>query len=278
MIPLELWSYTFRDADLPALAAAAGAAGFAHVTSTPRLFVRSGGLAGDLRRRIEDCGVTVSFVDGLCSALPGTPPASAGDGGFADPHEARFEDCVRIAHALGAGAINLVHIGGVATPVDALAEAFAALCRRAAGEGLRLAIEFLPGTGIPDLATAAAVVRAAGEPGGSILLDTWHFARGGGTPADLDPATAALVGGLQLADRSPEQDRQPYVPMRGRKLPGDGALPLGEIARRVLAARPELPVGCEVLSDEIDALGLDAGARALAAACRAVADASGQAR
>ncbi len=273
MIPLELWSYTFRDADLPALAAAAGAAGFSHVTSTPGLFVRSGGVAADLRRRIEDRGVTVSFVDGLCGALPGTPAAAIRDGGFADPHEASFEDCVRIAHALGAGAINLVHVGGAATPVDALAGAFAALCRRAADEGLRLAIEFLPGTGIPDLATAAAVVRAAGEPGGSILLDTWHFARSGGTLDDLDPATAALVGGLQLADRSPEQDRQPYVPMRGRKLPGDGALPLGEIARRVLAARPGLPVGAEVLSDEIDALGLDTGTRALAAACRAVVEA-----
>ena len=129
MIPLELWSYTFRDADLPALAAAAGAAGFAHVTATPQLFVRSGGDAADLRSRIEDRGVTVSFVDGLCSALPGTPPATRGATGFTDPHEAGLDDCIRIAHALGAGAINLVHIGGTATPVEALAEAFAAACR-----------------------------------------------------------------------------------------------------------------------------------------------------
>lgn len=273
MVALELWSYTFRDADLPALAAAAGAAGFAHVTATPQLFVRSGGVAADLRSRIEDRGVTVSFVDGLCSALPGTPPAAPGATGFVDPHEAGIEDCIGIALALGAGAVNLVHIGGTATPVDALAEAFAAACRRAADDGLRLSIEFLPGTGIPDLATAAAVVRAAGAPTGSILFDTWHFARGGGRLEELDPATAALIGGLQLADRSPDQDLQPYVPMRGRKLPGDGALPLAEITRRVLAARPGLPVGAEVLSDEIDALGLEAGAHALAKACRAVVDA-----
>ena len=78
-------------------------------------------------------------------------------------------------------------------------------------------------------------------PNGSVLLDTWHFARGGGTLADLDADTAALVGALQISDRSPEQDREPYVPRRGRKLPGDGALPLVEIVATVLDAHPDLP-------------------------------------
>ena len=99
-------------------------------------------------------------------------------------------------------------------------------------------------------------------------LDTWHFARGGGTLADLDPDTAALVGALQISDRSPEQDDEPYVPRRGRKLPGDGALPLAEIVERVLRAHPDLPVGAEVLSDEVDAFGLDEGTRRIADAMR----------
>lgn len=265
MIALELWSYTFRDAPLVELARAAGKAGFAHVTMTAGQFVANGGAAAHLRARIEDAGVTVSFVDGLCSALPGVPPSSNSD----DPYAATFADCIGVAHALGAGAINLVHVGGVPTPVEQLAEAFSGACRRAREEGLRLAIEFLPGTGIPDLRTAAAVVRAAGEANGSVLLDTWHFARGGGRLEELDRATAALIGGLQLADRAPDQDLLPYVPMRGRKLPGEGALPLREIVARVLAARPGLPVGAEVLSEEMDDLGPEAGARRLAEACRA---------
>lgn len=268
MTALELWSYTFRDAPLVELARVAGKAGFAHITTTAGQFAANGGAAADLRARIEGAGVTVSFIDGLCSALPGVPAARSDDP--ADPHAATLADCIAAAHALGAGAINLVHVGGVATPIAQLAEAFAGACRRAREEGLRLAIEFLPGTGIPDLASAAAVVRAAGAANGSILLDTWHFARSGGTVAALDPATVALIGGLQLADRSPEQDLLPYVPMRGRKLPGAGALPLREIVTRVLAARPGLPVGAEVLSEEMDALGPEAGARRLAEACRSV--------
>ena len=271
---LELWSYTFRHVLLPELATAAANAGFDAVTLTPDLFVRSGGDAADLRARVEDTGMRVTFVDGLCTALPGTPPAAPGDRTFTHPHEATLEDCIHIALATGAGAVNLVHIAGAATPVPALAEAFARACARAGDDGLQLAIEFLPGTGIPDLATAAAVVREAGAPNGSVLLDSWHFARGGGTLADLVPEVVAVIGGLQLSDRSPEQDREPYVPRRGRKLPGDGALPLVEMVARVTAAHPDLPIGAEVLSDEVDDLGLVEGTKRIAAALRAVVDAA----
>jgi sugar phosphate isomerase/epimerase len=268
--PLVLWSYSFRDASLPALAAAAGAAGFAHITTTPGQFMRDGGYDADLRARIVDAGVTVMAIDGLCSALPGTPPPTRPRGDFSDPHEPRLEDCTAIAHALGATLINLVHIGGVPTPISELGDAFATACARAADEGLQLGIEFLPGTGIPDLLTAAAVVRAAGAANGSIVLDTWHHARGGGRLADLDPATAALVGSMQISDRAPEQDQEPYVPMRGRKVPGDGALPLAEIVRTVRAARPDVSIGVEVLSDEMDLLGPVQGASRLAEACSAL--------
>src|SRR5437764_14250537 len=110
MVELELWSYTFRDATLPDLAAAGADAGFGAVTLTPELFVRSGGDHADLRRRVDDLGIRVTFVDGLCSALPGTPPARRHDGAFADPNEATLDDCLHIAHATGAGAINVVHM------------------------------------------------------------------------------------------------------------------------------------------------------------------------
>jgi sugar phosphate isomerase/epimerase len=170
-----------------------------------------------------------------------------------------------MAHASGAGAINLVHATGVPMPLAELADAFAQACERAAAADLRLAIEFLPGTGIPDFATAAAIVREAGAPNGSVLLDTWHFARGGGDFAALDDDAIALVGGLQLSDRTPDQDAEPYVPRKGRKIPGDGALPLAQLVVDVRRLHPELPIGVEVLSDEVDELGLDAGARRLAA-------------
>ena len=109
MTELELWSYTFRRSDLVELAAAAAAAGFACVTTTPALFTRSGGHGADLRARVEDHGVRVTFVDGLCTALPGTN---------LPPGEPTIDECIDIAHSLGAGAINVVHATGVPTPIS----------------------------------------------------------------------------------------------------------------------------------------------------------------
>ncbi len=201
----------------------------------------------------------VTFIDGLCTALPGTD---------LPPGEPTIDDCIHIAHAVGADAINVVHATGRPTPIPELADAFAVACERAAAEDLRLAIEFLPDTGIPDFATAAAIVRGAGATNGSVLLDTWHFARGGGDFADLDDDAIALIGGVQLSDRSPDQDAVPYVPRKDRKIPGDGALPLVELTAAIIRDHPALPVGIEVLSDEVDDLGLDAGTRRLAASLR----------
>jgi sugar phosphate isomerase/epimerase len=200
--------------------------------------------------------VRVTFVDGLATALPGTD---------LPPDEATIDDCIHIAHTTGAGAINVVHMTGRPMPLAEMADAFGRACQRAEREDLRLAIEFLPDTGIPDFATAAAIVREAGHPRGSVLVDTWHLARGGGRLDDLTADDIALIGGIQLSDRTPDQDAQPYVPRKGRKIPGDGALPLVDFAARVRGAHPDLPIGVEVLSDEIDALGLDEGARRLAA-------------
>lgn len=261
MSGLELWSYTFREASLVDLAAAAGAAGFSWITATPQQVAREALHSATLRARVEASGVGFSAIDGLCSALPGTPL-------YRKPGEPTLEECLTLAKALGAPLVNLVHIGGGPTPLEALAGAFAEACRVASDRGIALAIEFLPGTGIPDLATCANVVRQSGVNNGGVLLDTWHFARGGGTLDALDSATAALVSALQISDRSPDQDREPYVPMRGRKVPGDGALPLAEIVRRVRTANPAIRLGVEVLSNEMDALGPIAGARRLADACR----------
>jgi sugar phosphate isomerase/epimerase len=258
---LELWSYTFRRSNLVELAAAAAAAGFSCVTLTPSLFTRSGGDAADLRARVEDHGVRVTFVDGLCTALPGTN---------LPPGEPTIDDCIHIAHTTGAGAINVVHATGVPTAISALADAFATACERAAAEDLRLAIEFLPETGIPDFATAAAIVREAGASNGSVLLDTWHCARGGGDLAAFSDDDLALIGAVQLSDRSPDQDAEPYVPRKGRKIPGDGALPLAHLTARLRRAHRDLPVGIEVLSDEVDELGLVAGSRRLADSLRAL--------
>ena len=258
---LELWSYTFRRSNLVELAAAAAAAGFACVTTTPSLFVRSGGHAADLHARVADHGVRVTFIDGLCTALPGIN---------LPPGEPTIDDCIAMAHATGAGAINVVHATGVPTPVDELADAFGVACSRARPPrtcGWRSSSFPTPAspTSPPRPRSCAKPVRRTGR-----CCSTPGTPRGGGDLAALSDDDLALVGGLQLSDRSPDQDAEPYVPRRGRKIPGAGALPLAETVARVHAARPDLPIGVEVLSEEVDELGLEAGSRRLAEAARAM--------
>jgi sugar phosphate isomerase/epimerase len=240
---LELCCMTVRQASLPELIAVAGASGFGAVTTTPWLYARAGVPDRELRRLLDVHGVRVSYVDGLITALPGTPPPK--------PGTATEEDCFRIASALGASAINVVHIDGAPTPLRELVDALGPLCDRAAAQGRRIVVEFLPGTGIPDLATATALVGAVGAANLGVCLDSWHLARSGGTVDAVDPAA---VGAVQLSDRTRAQDLQPYVPMRGRLLPGDGELPLEDLVARALGPRPDLPAGIEVISDDMRAL------------------------
>ena len=259
---LELCCMSMRRANLVELADAAAGAGYRYITTTTWLFEGAPLGGKDLRKRIDDGGVRVSMIDGLTSALPGAPPAG--------PERKSFEECAEIAHLLGAGCLNLVHIGGVPTPVEALGDAYARVCEKAAAEGLRLVIEFLPGTGIPDLQTALAVVRHADQPNGKILFDSWHHARCGGTPPEVDGDAAKWIGALQLSDRSPDQDLVPYVPMTGRKIPGRGALPLARWVAPILAAHPDMPVGVEILSDEMEAMDFDQAAGTAAASLHGV--------
>jgi sugar phosphate isomerase/epimerase len=247
---------TVRQAPLPELISLAARQGFDTVTATPHLIERAGTELATLRAQADDAGVTFGYVDGLCSPLPGTPAGVS------------EEDCFTLAEALGAPAINVVHLGGSPVPFTEMADVLGRLTQRAGRRGLRIVIEFLPDTGIPDLPIALDLVRQVGDPNLRVMLDTWHLARTGGGPAHLVGDAPALIGGIQVSDRRKAQDAQPYVPMSGRYLPGAGELPLMEILAPVMAAQPDLPVGVEVINDELKAMPAAEAARVAGDALR----------
>ena len=57
-------------------------------------------------------------------------------------------------------------------------DAFAALCDRAAAYGQLAALEFVPGTNIPDAGAATDIVTAARRSNGGLCVDSWHHFRG----------------------------------------------------------------------------------------------------
>jgi sugar phosphate isomerase/epimerase len=259
---LELCNQSMRRANLIELAEAAAGAGFAYITTTGWLAFGAPLSGNALRKRIDDCGVKVTVVEGIGAVLPGMPEPR--------PDQPSLDDCLRLATLLGAQRLNVVHMNGTPQPIELFAEAFGKVCRRAAEDGIGVMIEFVPSYGIGDLQTALAVVRAAGEPNGGILFDSWHFARCGGKLDELDAEACKLITGLQLADRTPDQDLVPHVPMKGRKVPGQGALPLARMTAPIMAAHPGIPIGAEIISDEMEGMDFDEAARTTAEGLRQV--------
>jgi sugar phosphate isomerase/epimerase len=156
-------------------------------------------------------------------------------------------------------------------PLDVMTEAFAALCERA-GDDLTVALEFMPYSGVPDLATAWKIIYDADRVNGALIVDVWHWARAGMTPADLDPVPADRIVAVQLCDVL----EHPMKPLRAESLghrlpPGQGYGDAVGVVRalREKGVRPRV-VTAEVISDELVSRGVVTAARTTADAAREV--------
>ena len=254
-VPGLCWG-SVQGATLLELAEVASAAGLVPLAVTPAQFadaVASGLTARDIRSRLDDLGVRVSVIDPLIRGLPGIPPAAEVLPAMRYLFEHDEEDCWRAAEALEAGTINMTHFLGRPVPVEQVRDALAEQAGRNHAHGFASTIEFIPGTMIPDLATAADMITGSSHL--RIMFDTWHFARSGGRPDDLDRLAPGAIGGGQLNDWAPPEPGAPYVPMSGRLLPGHGTLPLADIMARIEANSPGLDICIEVFNADLAALG-----------------------
>jgi 2-keto-myo-inositol isomerase len=78
---------------------------------------------------------------------------------------------------------------------------YAELCERAAPYNVIPALEFIgPAQTVKDVGTAADIVRRAGHDLGGILLDTFHFHRGGSEPDDILDLGGAPVSMCHVND------------------------------------------------------------------------------
>jgi sugar phosphate isomerase/epimerase len=226
----------------------------------------------DMRTMLDDHGLSVAELDPAWWWLPG-----AADVHIAPEHDPfdvfRFgeDDLFALADTFGARSLNAVDVFGGDFTTEQAAESFAALCDRAAGHGLLVHLEFLPWSRIPDVRAAWDVVRLAGRDNGGIAVDSWHFFRG---DPDFD-ALASVPGdrilGLQLDDgpAEPEADLMTAT-LHDRLLPGDGAFDLRRLTDTLRDTGTTTPMGVEVFSDELHALGAAAAARRAADATRAL--------
>lgn len=251
--------------DRVALASRAGF-GYVSLMGTDLREIVSNDAAAIARSTLDSAGVAVAELDALVGWLPGgTPPAWLS----ATPDQSTW---YRIGEIVGARSINVVDLNDGAPPtVHDAAAAFATVCRRAAKHDLLVSLEFVPWSRIPDLATAAAIVRAADQPNGGVMLDTWHLFRSGGTIADVDALPTAHITGLQIND-APESERNARTQQteQERLLPGDGVIGIAALLDLLDRKGCATPIGLEVTSTTLAASTPDQVIELLAAAVDAV--------
>lgn len=184
-----------------------------------------------------------------------------------EAQRAKEQTVFEMARAFGVRHVNaglLEHL-----PADVIGEAFAALCERA-GPDLTVALEFMPYSGVPDLAAAWRIVQ--GVPNAGLIIDGWHWTRAGQQPADLREVPAERIVSVQLCDVRAEPMQPARAESLGHRLPpGQGYGDTVGLVRALAEHGVEPAImAVEVISDELVARGVDVAAHVAADAARAV--------
>jgi sugar phosphate isomerase/epimerase len=261
-LPLGLCYGSLCALDADALVAVAGEAGFTSVMLPP--FPESAcATRAEFRALLDRYGIRRVVLDGTMGMLPRCAFARV-NGFTVARHLAAAErfcvDCFNVPHYEGDPRAT------VAEFVDALAP----FCESAATLGASVALEFLPGTGIPDIERALRITEQTGAPNLGIALDTWHWARSRATLDDIRALPPGMIKDFQLSDRAADEDTRPDSIQWGRLVPGEGAAPLAEIIRAVQANAPGMSLNAEVFSQELQALAPQLAAARIAQGLRRI--------
>jgi sugar phosphate isomerase/epimerase len=144
----------------------------------------------------------------------------------------------------GLGALQISTVTMEPDVARALAQ-LALLAEMAGQRGMGVTLEFAPPHSINRFETALAAIRSIAAPNLRLTIDAMHFFRSGGSIGQLSAAGAACIGYAQLCDVpvSPPADDYYQEACFGRRLPGEGGLPL----RALLAALPkDVLIGLEI--------------------------------
>lgn len=227
--------------------AAAAAAGFAAIGLDSRDYAASraeGHSDAEMRTVLDDHGIRVAelaFVSDWLDETHNPPRARQSE-----------ERLYAAADAFGARHINV----GTMLPLgdlpdfDIVAERFASLCDRAGAHGLRVALEFLPWTAIPDAATAWEIVELAGRENGGVLVDSWHYFRGAADPRQLRTIPPHRVVVIQFDDADAYGGGDLLEDTMKRRLPGEGVFDLVGFIRLLDNIGVTAPISVEIISPE----------------------------
>lgn len=173
--------------------------------------------------------------------------------GFIDFTETEI---LRIAADLQAEGVNCVEGLGQPHAHGALVDSLGKFSEKAAANGLRVTLEFMPISSIQDLAAAWAIVSEVSRANLGLCFDTWHYFRSKPDAALLETIPGGAILEVQLADallalqgRDLNDDL-----LRFRRLPGEGEMDIASVVATLKRIGAWRSVGPEVFADAFDAL------------------------
>ncbi len=135
--------------------------------------------------------------------------------------------------------------------VELMGEEFGKLCDEAARVGTTMALEFIVGSSIPDLATAREIIALAGRTNGKLCLDLWHVVRGDTALSDIATLPAEEIAHIELCDGQAELfDNLWTDTIHRRRLPGDGDFDVTGFLTAIRETGYRNTIGVEILSSE----------------------------
>jgi sugar phosphate isomerase/epimerase len=228
---------------------AAAAAGFDSISIWPNIWrhaMRKDGLSiFDMRAMLDDHGLKMTDVDAYRDWAP--PPTQ--DSLAFGPNKSGIprRECLEVCAALGGTTIVAVHLTDVPLNYDRDIEAFATLCDDAAEHGLRIGLEFVAFSNIPDVATAMKIVDGAARDNGGLIVDLWHHARSTFDNAALAKVPGEKVYTVQFSD-GPAQSPYGLVEeaMYHRQWPGAGDLDVTGFLQTLDSIGASASIGAEL--------------------------------
>jgi sugar phosphate isomerase/epimerase len=240
--------------DLRDFMGAAVQAGFSSITLSPAQYHEALSLGlkdRDISQLLDTHGLKVSNIDPLFNWLPSSVELP-GDDVFGLCSRTSADDIFHIAHVAGTDLVNAPI--GLATPdsEQQIIDYFGKLCNRAAKEGLRVSLEFMPFNQVCDLATANRVVTKAGCDNGGIMFDCWHHHRSGGVPEDVLAVPPEKFFALQMDDAmdQPMDDIMDET-LNHRLLPGEGCIDLVQTLVNLNTIGADIVYDVEVFKDSL---------------------------
>ena len=228
------------------LVAAAAGAGWDGISVWPLTYQRALSREGldptAMRAIVDDAGIRVTELDAVFDWTP------LPDGATPNPKEWDRHRFFEAAGVLGADTVVAAgRLGATTLDLDAAAESFAVLCDDAAEHGLRISIEFVAFSAIPDPATAWRIIEASRRDNSGLTVDICHLVRSGGDEGALRHLPPERVFTVQLADGPAEAPADLFDEAQWhRREPGDGEFDISGFLSRLAADGVRARVGPEL--------------------------------